>query len=317
MKKKYLAAAFVGGLTALAVETVVHVYFDIMYTGKLPKSFLMRYGDKKTHSTMSDLDVLEDESNEWIDSKDVEEIDYKNQRGQNLKGYLLPAENESKRFVVFAHGYRSSHRGNPAPFAQYYHEKGFNFFSMDHVASGSSEGEYIGFDYYESEDTMEWIEYLISRFGEDIEILLHGVSMGGATVCKMSDKVPAQVKLIVSDCAFTSAEDEFKTVAGDYGLGMFAPALYKTYNVMNKKFNGFDLAETDVRESVKNAKAPMLFVHGGADGFVPTKFVYELYDICSTEKDLLVVEGAGHAAAISKDGEMYKAKLDEFISKYF
>lgn len=293
------------------------MYFDIMYTGKLPKSFLMQYGDKKTHGSMSGLTVLEEESNEWIDSKDVEEIDYKNKREQTLKGYLLPAETETKRFVVFAHGYRSSHRGNPAPFAPYYHEKGFNFFSMDHVASGSSEGAYIGFDYYESEDTLEWIDYLINRFGEDIEILLHGVSMGGATVCKMADKVPPQVKAIVSDCAFTSAEDEFKTVAGEYGFGKVAPALYKTYNVMNKKFSGFDLGETDVRESVSHSRVPMLFVHGGADGFVPTKFVYELYDICNTEKDLLIVEGAGHASAISENGELYKTKLNEIIKRYF
>ena len=44
-------------------------------------------------------------------------------------------------------------------------------------------------------DVMKWIEWMTDKIGEDAQILLHGNSMGGATVCMMSGlKLPEQVK---------------------------------------------------------------------------------------------------------------------------
>ena len=85
---------------------------------------------------------------------------------------------------------------------------------------------------------------------------------------------------------------------------------------MNKRLAKFDLKDTDVRTSVSQARVPMLFVHGDTDDFVPTRMVYELYDLCPTEKDLLIVKGAAHAESILIGSEKYKAKLNEFINKY-
>ena len=60
----------------------------------------------------------------------------------------------------------------------------------------------------------------------------------------------------------------------------------------------------------------MLFIHGTKDDFVPTYMVHELYDACSTDKDLLLVEGAGHAESYPTDSAAYEAKVKSFIDKY-
>jgi len=44
--------------------------------------------------------------------------------------------------------------------------------------------------------------------------------------------------------------------------------------------------------------------------------VHELYDACSTDKDLLLVEGAGHAESYPTDSAAYEAKVKSFIDKY-
>ena len=46
----------------------------------------------------------------------------------------------------------------------------------------------------------------------DAKIILHGVSMGCATVCMMSgrDDLPENVKFTVADCGYTSAKDIIK-----------------------------------------------------------------------------------------------------------
>ena len=57
---------------------------------------------------------------------------------------------------------------------------------VDERSHGDSEGEYIGFGCLDRMDALGWIEWLVGRCGEDMEILLHGTSMGGATVLMAS-----------------------------------------------------------------------------------------------------------------------------------
>ena len=317
MNKKIIPAILAVGAAALATEVIIHGYLDVVYVEKIPQGIFKRRGNKKSQKGLREIHKYNKGENEWLSKKDVETIDMNNSRGLTLKGYLLPAKEKTDVFVLFAHGYRTDHTGEPVNFVRFYHnDMGYNFMSVDHVAAGDSEGDYLGFDYFECEDMLQWADYLIERFGEDIKIILHGVSMGGATVCKMASRVPKQVKLIISDCAYTCATEELLNVVNSVGINRTAPFLLNVFNEMNKRFAGFDLNDTDVRPSVKEAKVPMLFVHGDADDFVPTRMVYELYDLCPTEKDLLIIPGAAHAESILVGSEKYKAKLNEFINKY-
>ena len=314
MRKKGLIIA---GLTSTVLAGVaLHSYLDVMYKETIPKGIAKRLQEHFDNGDMIPLGEFTDKSNEWNDRQPFETIELYNSRAEKLMGYYLPAEGDSRVFAVFAHGYRANHRGDPANFVRYYHEKGYHFFCCDHVASGDSEGDFVDFDYFESRDMLLWIDYLISRFGSDIKIILHGVSMGGATVCKMASQIPEQVKLIVADCPYTSAKDEFISVANSVGIKKTAPAVFAAMNGLNKLLAKYDLCDTDVRENVANAKAPMLFVHGGSDEFVPTRMGKELYELCGSEKDMLIVPEAKHADSIVFGTEAYKAKLDEFIAKY-
>ncbi|WP_341866027.1 hypothetical protein [Paenibacillus ferrarius] len=50
---------------------------------------------------------------------------------------------------------------------------------------------------------------MIGKVGADAEIVQHGVSMGGATVLMTSgERLPANVKVVVADCGYTSVKDE-------------------------------------------------------------------------------------------------------------
>ena len=317
MNRKIIGAVAALATAALTAEFIIHGYLDVMYTEKIPMGLMKRHENKKSDKSLREIHKFNAVENEWAKTKDIEKTEIKNDKDITLKGYYLPAKEETDVFVLFAHGYRSSHAGDPYNFIRFYHEEmNFNFFSVDHVTAGESEGKYLGFDYFESEDMFRWIDYLIERFGEDIKIILHGVSMGGATVCKMASRVPPQVKLIISDCAYTSAKDELISVVNSAGITNAAPLAFNLFNSINKAFAKFDLKDTDVRESVKNSKVPMLFVHGDADDFVPTRMVFELFDICSNEKDILIVKGAAHAESILIGMDEYKNKMKEFISKY-
>ena len=235
--------------------------------------------------------------------------------GLKLHAYLFPAEETPKKFVIGVHGYRSYSRPEYAPYIEFYQSLGYSMLLPDDRAHRPSEGDYIGFGVLDRLDCVDWAKYLVETYGEDIEILLHGVSMGGATVCAASGEadLPVQVKGIVSDCAFSTAWDVLH-----YQLGATAhlPAdllLPRVEKICEKKA-GFNFHDYSALEQVKKAKVPMLFVQGEKDPMVPAHMAQELYDACgSEEKRLLVVPEAGHGESIAFAPEEYHRLIRELF----
>lgn len=267
----------------------------------------------------NDLEELYNAGMQWITDYGYELHHMVNDRGQKLQGYLMRPEKPSDVYVFGSHGYRSDGKGEWCYFAKHYVEElGFNLFFVDHQAAGESEGELIGFASHESKDSLKWLNYMTENFGEDIQIILHGISMGSATVMLMSgnDKLPSNVKFTIADCGYTSAFDEFTYKIDSLKLPLkpLMPALC----AINRKRAGYDFRkDTNALEAVKNAKVPMLFIHGDKDDFVPTYMVYLLHNACSAEyKDIFIVAGADHARSYHVDKKGYEAKVDEFIEKF-
>lgn len=254
----------------------------------------------------------------WMEDYGIERHSMVSDRGQLLRGYLLRPKKPSDVYVFGSHGYRSDGKGEWCYFARFYvEEMGYNFFFVDHQSHGESEGEYIGFASHESKDCMKWLGYMTETFGKDIKIFLHGISMGSTTVMLMTgnDNLPENVKFTVADCGFTSAMDEFSYKIETLKLP-FKP-LIPIISAINHKRAGYDFRkDTDALSAVKNAKVPMLFVHGDKDLFVPTHMVYELHGACSSEKELFIVEGADHAKSYHVDKDGYEAKVKAFAEKY-
>ncbi|GAY72145.1 hydrolases of the alpha/beta superfamily [Lentilactobacillus kosonis] len=90
-----------------------------------------------------------------------------------------------------------------------FHQLGYNVLLPDARGHGDSQGNYIGFGWPERLDYDKWIAQVIHRQGSDSQIVVFGVSMGGATTMMVSGtKLPSQVKAFVEDCGYTSANDE-------------------------------------------------------------------------------------------------------------
>ena len=317
MKKSYVAAAAgavaIGALTA---ETI-NLYKEVMGRNDRVQMPIQKYYTNKM-TDWSDYNEWVKPLNEWADNAPQEEFTIQSDRGEKLKGYYWPPENNEKPevIVVGVHGYHSSHKGDPYSFLKHYHDRGYVFFACDHTATSSSEGKYVGFDYFESMDLRKWIDFLSEKFGEDVKFILHGVSMGASTVMKLAGpSCPKQVIMIIEDCGYTSAKDEFIYIAQSNGIKKPEP-IYKAMNQLNKRLAGYDFAETDVREEVKNASVPILFIHGDADDFVPTKMAYELYELCPEEKRTLkIIEGAPHASSVMIQTEEFYKAIDSFIDE--
>ena len=252
----------------------------------------------------------------WLKEQSFEVLTLPNADGKVLTAFFLPADTDNDRYAVCAHGYRSRGKREFRLMTKYYHDKGFHVLLVDHRASGDSDGSFITFGKRESEDLLLWLDYIRREKDPDARIVLHGVSMGAATVLMLSDNpaILPNVRYIVSDCSFTAATEQFRSVLQNTKLPF--PVLMAGVNTVNRVVSGFSLYDVNPIAHVQNACVPILFIHGGADDFVPTRMGLENYEACTSAKDLLIVDGAGHAESYPTDSAAYEAKLDEFADRY-
>ncbi|MEZ3431803.1 MAG: alpha/beta hydrolase [Lachnospiraceae bacterium] len=220
-----------------------------------------------------------------------------------------------KKAVICFHGYTSKGMSDYIGLSDYYLKSGYAMLLPDARAHGESEGEYIGFGCLDRKDALVWIRWVIQELGEDVEIILHGTSMGGATVLMASGlELPPQVKGIVSDCGFTSPKEVFTHVLNSmYHLPAFP--VIQGADIMNRKLAGYGMDECNAKREVARAKVPILFIHGSNDTFVPARMCDEIYDCCASPKKKLIVEGAAHAESYYKDTEKYEQALNEFFQE--
>lgn len=236
--------------------------------------------------------------------------------GVKLYARCIPAAQPTECWALCVHGYTASGPNEFAWFFDFYRRLGYNLLLPDHRAHGQSEGEYVGMGVLDSRDIRLWIDELLRRTQGRCRIVLHGVSMGAATVTTLAgSETPAQVRGFLADCGYTSVWEEFSyQMRAMFHLPAF-PILYLAGLVCRVRA-GYGLHAFSPLDAVKRAEKPMLFVHGGADDFVPTRMGQTLYDACASgEKELLIVEGAAHASSYRVNPEAYEQAACAFFEK--
>ena len=303
-----IVTAVIGVVAAAELGIAAYFYRRTMIRGnaKTDRTIKMAGTDWNQHmpfiQARKEAMLSENHSDEWLISSD----------GLRLHATWFP-QGECKKIVICFHGYTSQGMKDYLGLSGYYLKNGYSMLLVDERAHGESEGKYIGFGCLDRIDALKWINWVLRKCGEDVEILLHGTSMGGATVLMMSSlELPAQVKGIVSDCAFTSPKEVFSHVLKSmYHLPAFP--VMNISNFLNKRFAGYGLDECNAAREVKKAKVPILFIHGSGDTFVPYSMCETMYENCASSKKKLIIEGAAHAECYYKDTDAYENALTEFI----
>lgn len=224
-------------------------------------------------------------------------------------------QEDSHQWAVILHGYRSRHN-TMINFAQRYYDAGYHVLMPDLRACGESEGKYLGMGWLDRRDILGWISWILAA-DPDALIVLHGVSMGAATVMMAAgEETPDAVRVYVEDCGYTSAWAMFASeLKLRFHLPKF-PLLYLASGITRVRA-GYGFKEASALNQVKKCEKPMLFIHGDRDDFVPFKMLRILYEAKpGNRKQKIEVKGAGHGEAAKTLGDDYWNAVFAFISQY-
>lgn len=258
------------------------------------------------------------EVKKWSEETPQEKLEIKAKDDITLRAtaYYNKTENqENHNWVIVAHGYRSKPSWVASIGMHFYKEKGYNVLIPSMRATEESEGKYIGMGWLDKDDIIGWINKIIEK-DKNAKIILHGSSMGAATVLMASgEHLPSNVKAIIADSSYTSVWDIFKSeLKARFNLPSFPlMQMFRLIAIIQAKY---DIKEASVIDQVKKSNTPTLLIHGDADDFVPVTMEPEIYNAIPVEKDQLIIHGAGHTKSRYREPEAYYKKVYEFIDKY-
>lgn len=249
----------------------------------------------------------------WTKNTKSKKVEVKAKDNITLRGTEYFTNEQSNRWAIILHGYHSN-PDSVISIGRHFSEKGYNVLIPSMRASNESDGEYIGMGWLDKEDLKCWINLIIEQ-NKNAQIVLHGSSMGAATVLMASgDNLPNNVKAIIEDSGYTSVWDIFASEAkARFNLPTF-PVLNMFEIVANIRAK-YDIKEASALEQVKKATIPILFIHGYRDDFVSEYMCEELYKATKTKKEKLIIKEAGHTESRYKEPETYYNKIFEFLDK--
>lgn len=254
----------------------------------------------------------------WYDSLKQENV-FRDTFIVNNTGTALHAvfaeSQEKKGAAVILHGYGVNHIAMLHLARVYRDSLGFSVLLPDLQYHGLSGGNSVRMGWDDRLDVRQWVDVAHSFAGGDF-ILVHGVSMGGATTMMLSGEpdLPEYLRGFISDCGYTSVWDEFCY------LETHSPFTMKSLENANKyckQTYGWDFHEASSVLQLKKSEKPVFFIHGDGDTFVPPNFATECYDAKQNGyKELWVVKDAPkHAQAYHSNPAEYLAHLRSFISR--
>lgn len=215
---------------------------------------------------------------------------------------------------IMFHGYKSSAILDFSGGSNLAVKMGHNCLVVDQRSHGKSDGRIITFGIQERKDCLSWVHYAQTRFGEDIPIILVGLSMGAATVLMAADQnLPDNVKGIIADCPYSSPKAIIKKVCRDIH---FPPNfMYPFIRLGALLFGHFRLEESSPVAAVQKARIPILLIHGEADHFVPCEMSAEIQKACASPVTRITIPEAGHGISYLVAPEKYEAAILQFMNE--
>ena len=237
------------------------------------------------------------------------EVDLESTDGLNLVGWWV-SDNNTSRAVLLVPGLNGSKSDKQILYtAAVYARTGYGVLMVDLRGQGQSEGKRVTMGYKEVRDVRGALSWLQKRGFSPAEVVLHGFSMGGATVLRTAPGTG--VAAVVEESAYADLPlilrqrlPEASGLPSFFNLSVMLTA---------KLFLGLDAWAVRPAEDARKLceqEIPLLIIHSRSDEVVSFEHAQRIKEACP-EATFWQIEGVGHVEAYTLSE--YQERLLDFL----
>jgi alpha-beta hydrolase superfamily lysophospholipase len=243
-----------------------------------------------------------------------EDFDVRAHDGVLLRGWKVRAARPNGDWVLVFHGVGDSRIG-VVEHALVLLSAGYDVVMMDARAHGDSEGPMATYGWIERHDTQAIVDALESS-EHPRHLFALGESMG-AGIALQSAAVDQRIEAVVAEASFASLREASYDYAGLrrspwLGKTLFAPGtwtmIYRAEHIAN-----LPAAEVSSVKAVAERAFPVLLICDGADVALPCRHTKMIFEAAIGRKEMWVVPGAYHTAALGVDPAEFRRRVLAFF----
>ncbi|MBR2888710.1 MAG: alpha/beta hydrolase [Oscillospiraceae bacterium] len=254
--------------------------------------------------------VKQEALNEKMERTPYERVSIRSEDGLLLSARYYHLRDGAPLHIQF-HGYRGSGVRDFSAGNDVVRRAGYNTLVVDQRAHGLSQGNTMTFGILERYDCLAWARYALQRFGPETAVFLSGVSMGAATVLMASNlDLPGNVVGIIGDCPYSSPRGIIRKICRDIHIPWALVSPFMTLGAL--VFGRFRLGQESAVSAVKEAKIPVLLIHGKEDRYILPEMSEQIRSNCASECYLEIFPGAGHGGSCLTDTPRYERVVRSF-----
>ena len=240
---------------------------------------------------------------------EYEPVRFTTDDGVTLSGWLVPAARETRTAVIVLHGFTGNRLAELAAFVPWLHER-HHVLQFDFRGHGESGAGWVTLGSHERRDVAAAVAFLRSRgLGP---IALFGVSMGAAIAILSAPELP--VAAVVADSPFAQLHHPIGNRMREVGYPL--PGVGSRAIVLAAAIRTRSRLPDAIRHVARLAPRALLVIAPREDRLISWRQGVRLFQAAGEPKELLVIEGAGHAEGYAVDPETYRRRVLEFLDRH-
>ena len=236
----------------------------------------------------------------------AKELELRDADGRAVRGWGVRAE-PSKGVVVLLHGIRGSRRSMIAR-ARFLRAGGYSSVLIDLHAHGESDGDAITLGVREGASVKAAVEHARARHPDE-PLLALGVSLGGAAALLAP---PLGLDGLILESVYPDIESAVKNRVRVH-LGALAGL--PTWLLLRQVSPRLDVELDALRpiDRIGSLTCALFILGGELDPHTPPRETRELFDAATSDKQLWIVDGAGHVDLYGSAQQEYEDRVLTFL----
>ncbi len=246
-----------------------------------------------------------------------EEFDVRAPDGVLLRGWKVRPANPNGNWALVFHGIADNRMG-VLEHARILLLAGYSVVMMDVRAHGASEGPIATYGWLERNDTHAIIDALESS-EHPRHLFALGESMGAGIALQSAGADP-RIEAVVAEASFANLREAAYDYAGLrrypwLGKTLLAPGTW-TLIYRGESIAGFPASEVSPEKSVAARAFPVFLICDAEDVALPCRHTERIYAAARGPKQLWVVPGAFHTAALGFQPDEFRRRVLSFFAEY-